>query len=393
MPANGHNPVSFVNDLGAKLATRSRHVCVFMGAGVGKACGLPDLEDLKQLVLSGLDCERRSALERQLQDHNLEEALSRMRRIAALVSGEDTVDGLNAAQAKALDEAICRQIVKSLSVESADKSSVICLAAWAARANYLLPVELFTVNYDLLLEEALEEMHVPYFDGFVGVLQARFQTELVEADPQADPGAMPAFLVRLWKLHGSVNWTWNSSNRIVRLGQEAPGSSAAAIYPSDAKYEESRRVPFVVLQDRFRRALHHPETLMLITGYSFGDEHLNEQIFDAATRRERSEFIVFSYSSIPGPLAERAEITPNLQVVAAREAIIGGIRCNWEESDHSPPNIWCDGEFLLRDFRCLARYLARSMAYRQEGDRILQALLERAMEGDDFRSGGSEDVR
>ena len=393
MPANGHNPVSFVNDLGAKLATRSRHVCVFMGAGVGKACGLPDLEDLKQLVLSGLDCERRSALERQLQDHNLEEALSRMRRIAALVSGEDTVDGLNAAQAKALDEAICRQIVKSLSVESADKSSVICLAAWAARANYLLPVELFTVNYDLLLEEALEEMHVPYFDGFVGVLQARFQTELVEADPQADPGAMPAFLVRLWKLHGSVNWTWNSSNRIVRLGQEAPGSSAAAIYPSDAKYEESRRVPFVVLQDRFRRALHHPETLMLIAGYSFGDDHLNEQIFDAATRRERSEFIVFVYSSIPDPLADRAEITPNLQVVSAQEAIIGGIRCNWKEPSNPPPNIWSDGEFLLGDFGCLARYLAQSMVHRKEGDRTLQALLERAMEGDDFQADGSEDVR
>lgn len=223
MPANGHSPMSFVNDLGAKLATRSRHVCVFMGAGVGKACGLPDLEDLKQLVLSGLDCESRNSLDRQLQRHNLEEALSRIRRIAALVSGKDTVDGLNATQAKALDEDICRQIVNALSVKAADRNPAICLAAWAARANYVLPVELFTVNYDLLFEEALEEMHVPYFDGFVGNLQARFHTELVEADPQSDPGAMPAFLVRLWKLHGSVNWSWNASNQIVRLGQAAPG--------------------------------------------------------------------------------------------------------------------------------------------------------------------------
>ena len=389
MSAKGHNPMSFVNDLGAKLATRSRHVCVFMGAGVGKACGLPDLEDLKQLVLSGLDCDSRNSLERQLQSHNLEEALSRIRRIAALVSGKDTVDGLNAAQAQALDEDICRQIVKALSVEAEDMSPAICLASWAARANYVLPVELFTVNYDLLLEEALEQMHVPYFDGFVGSLQARFQTELVEADPKSDPGAMPAFLVRLWKLHGSVNWSWDSRNRIVRLGQAAPGSVAAAIYPSDAKYEESRRVPFVVLQDRFRRALHHPETLMMITGYSFGDEHLNEQIFDAATRRERSEFVVFSYSTIPDQLAERAEITPNIQVVTGREAIIGGIRCNWEESDDLPESIWRDGKFLLRDFKCLARYLARSMAYRKEGDRTLQMLLERALGGEDFEARGS----
>lgn len=97
----------------------------------------------------------------------------------------------------------------------------------------------------------------------------------------------------------------------------------AAIYPSDAKYDESRRVPFVVLQDRFRRALHHPESLVLISGYSFGDAHLNEMIFDAATRKQRSEFIAFSYGSIPDEVAERALLTPNFQALGANEAIIG----------------------------------------------------------------------
>ena len=227
---------------------------------------------------------------------------------------------------------------------------MICLAAWAARANYLLPVELFTVNYDLLLEGALEEMHVPYFDGFVGALRARFFTDLVEADPQTDTGSIPSFLVRLWKLHGSVNWTWNSSNQIVRLGEAAPEGSVAAIYPSDTKYDESRRVPFVVLQDRFRRALHHPETLMLIAGYSFGDDHLNEQIFDSATRHERSEFIAFLYGNIPESVAERAEITPNLQVVSAREAVIGGIRREWVAPESPASDIWSCGQFLLGDF-------------------------------------------
>jgi hypothetical protein len=44
-------------------------------------------------------------------------------------------------------------------------------AAWAARTNYLTPLEVFTVNYDLLIEEAFEEFLVPYFDGFVGTLR------------------------------------------------------------------------------------------------------------------------------------------------------------------------------------------------------------------------------
>ena len=131
---------------------------------------------------------------------------------------------------------------------------------------------------------------------------------------------------------------------------------------------------------------------MLITGYSFGDEHLNEQIFDAATRRERSEFVVFSYSDIPDQLAERAEITPNMQVVAGQEAIIGGIRCNWEESHDFPESIWSEGEFRLRDFRYLSRYLARSTVYPNEGDRKLKELLERALGGEEFEADGSQDV-
>ena len=383
-----HDPLSFVSSLGTKLATRSRHVCALLGAGVGRSCGLPDVEGLQQHVLGGLEGENRIALERQLVNRNLEGALSRIRRIAALVSAEETVDGLTAGRADELDKAVCQSVVRTLSVPAEDQDAVICLAAWAARANYHSPVELFTVNYDLLLENALEEMRVPYFDGFVGTLEARFHSDLVEALPGSDVEAMPSFFVRLWKLHGSVNWAWNTNNQIVRLGAPVPKGLAAAIYPSDTKYEESRRVPFVVLQDRFRRALLQPETLMLVAGYSFSDDHLNELIFDAATRRQRSEFVVFSYSDIPDTLAQRAAITPNLQVVSGHEAIIGGNRANWAEPDGASVSLWSNGEFTLPDFRCLATHLARSISHRSEEDSRLRALLEKAIARDQIQTNG-----
>lgn len=234
------------------------------------------------------------------------------------------------------------------------------LAAWAARADYHQPVELFTVNYDLLIETALESLGVPYFDGFVGNLQARFRTELVEASPGSTGGYVPEQFVRLWKLHGSVNWVRSDEHQIVRMGQPVPEGLPAAIYPSDAKYEESRRVPFVVLQDRLRRALHEPETLVLIAGFSFGDAHLNELFFDAATRRERSEFVVFCYDTIRGDLRERAERTPNIQVVGRTEAVLGGVRGEWNPPAQTIPNLWADGKMALPDFAHLASYLARS---------------------------------
>ena len=371
-----HDPLSFVTGLSAKLASRSRHVCAFLGAGVGRACGLPDVAQLQKRILEDedLSIDHRAAFTNQLKERNLEEALSRLRRISALIIGDKTVDELTATQAETLDAAVCQAIVKALDIRAADLAPARHLAAWAGRTDYRpdyhLPVELFTVNYDLLLETALEGLRVPYFDGFVGALQARFHTELVEASPGSDEEWVPAFFVRLWKLHGSVNWAWQDDRQIVRLGQPVPEGLAAAIYPSDTKYEESRRVPFVVLQDRLRRALHQPETLLLVVGYSFGDSHLNELLFDAAVRRERSEFVVFCHSKIPDLLADRAATIPNLQVVTGREAILGGVRAEWKPTEEAPPNVWDDGQFALCDFRNLAAHLARSATREHEVDAI-----------------------
>ena len=242
------------------------------------------------------------------------------------------------------------------------------------------------MNYDLALETALESLGVPYFDGFVGSLRARFRTEMVEANAGDTDNWLPAFLVRLWKLHGSVNWQWESSaaGGVVRLGSPVSGGSLAAIYPSDAKYDESRRVPFVVLQDRFRRALNQPETLVLISGYSFGDGHLNEMIFDAARRRPRSEFSVFCFDEIPDSLAKIAAMTPNLQAVGRKEAILGGIRGKWKPPpvDKAPEGTWSndpdegDGGFALGDFAKLTGYLARSSPPQMVLEARLKELLD-----------------
>lgn len=358
-----HQVGRFAAGLSANLAARSRHVCVFLGAGAAHACGLPGIAELQSQVLEGLQGDQRAAFARQLDERNLEQALSRLRRIAALLDGAtEKVDGLNADDARRLDRAVCHLIVKALDVAKADLEPVKRLAAWTGQADYHLPVELFTVNYDLLLEKAFEAQRVRYFDGFVGALRARFHTELVEAAPADADSWLPPFLVRLWKLHGSVNWAWESDVRaeIVRLGTSVADGEPAAIYPSDAKYDESQRVPFVVLQDRFRRALRHPETLVLISGYSFGDEHLNEMLFDAARRSSRSVFYAFCFGKIPDNLVKNAELMPNLQVVADAEAILGGVRGDWKVPKDVPTDLWVNDAFSLGDFANLSRFLARS---------------------------------
>lgn len=376
-----HDPARFASDLSSRLAARSRHVSVFLGAGAARACQLPDVAKLQELLVERLDEPNSERLAAQLNQRNLEQALSRLRRIAALLHGGETVDGLTSDDAAKLDRDVCQGIAAELGLENASLGPMLRFAAWAGGADYRWPLEIFTVNYDLLVETALERMRVPYFDGFVGNLAAGFHSELVEAMP-GDESWIPASFVRLWKLHGSVNWAWREESgrtSVWRLGVPVSEGQPAAIYPSDAKYDESRRVPFLVLQDRLRRALNQPETLLIVSGYAFGDQHLNEMLFEAARRRPRSEILAFCHSHLPDELAGPAEITPNLQALGADEAIIGGVRGPWKTpNDETPDDVWHGGHFAMRDFGRLAKYLARSAPPEGELQQRLSELMAKA---------------
>lgn len=124
--------------------------------------------------------------------------------------------------------------------------------------------------------------------------------------------------------------------------------------------------------------MQHPETLMLVAGYSFGDAHLNELIFDAARRRPRSEFVVFCFSDIPGLLADHAASTPNVQALGPNEAIIGGVRAEWLKPTDVPDDLWCNDRFGLGDFARLSAFLARSSSPQGELQARLAELLSAA---------------
>ena len=122
---------------------------------------------------------------------------------------------------------------------------------------------------------------------------------------------------------------------------------------------------------------------MLISGYSFGDEHLNEMIFDAAQCRQRSEVLVFCFDPIPDQLAAAAATIPNLQAIGRSEAILGGQRADWDPPDDAPDDLWDDGGVVLGDFAKLSRYLARSSPPQGELEARLGELLAKAVDAND----------
>lgn len=354
------SPETVATELASKLSARTRHVSVFLGAGAGRSAGLPDLKGLQAVVLNSLTGTDKERVAELFQKKNLEETLSYLRRLISILEGDQVLGHFTAKAAESLHTAITRAIIPALAHEKANLAPFTHFATWAAGDYYRLPIEIFTINYDLLIETGLEATATPYFDGFVGHIRGRFRPELVDAVNPNSPEAVPPAFVRLWKLHGSINWSEEDvedRKQIVRLGTPAPAETRAAIYPSDEKYDQSRRVPFVVLMDRFRRALEMPESFTLVSGYSFGDQHLNEMLFDAARARPRSETAVFCFDEIPNELADVSKGTRNLSVLGAQEAIIGGQVLTWAH-DTEIPGIWDGSRFLLGDFAALGRFLA-----------------------------------
>jgi SIR2-like domain len=362
--AQGHDPAECIGVLLEKLGQPRRHLSMLLGAGTSMAAGLPDLAALGAAVRARLNESEQALYDRLFEGRNLENVLSNLRLARSLlVSAGGEFDGLTAETAGNLDRSITRAIAAIVArEEDAPIEAHERLAAWLGRSIRVSAIEVFTTNYDLLLERAFELRGVPYFDGFVGVFRGEFRPDLIEPDEAPESSRPPLGWVRLWKLHGSVSWVIDDASvrRIVRLGRypvESPGAMLA-IYPSAEKYEESRRMPFLALTDRFRRALATPESTTVTVGYSFGDQHLNELIFTAAARYQRSEIIALFRGAIPPIVAEQATQFANLSAYGATEAVLGGEHGEYRPMATGPGT---DGrQVLVGDFARLTELLTKA---------------------------------
>jgi hypothetical protein len=298
-------------------------------------------------------------------DPTVEDLLGQVRSLHQ-VAGTKEVRGLNKNQLQALDEAICTAIVALADRElPATSSGYLSLAHWIAAIDRSHPVEIFTTNYDVLMEQALEMTGVPFFDGFVGAHRPFFDLASIEQD------VLPARWCRLWKLHGSINWELTNRGTVCR---KSPVSLAhcRVIHPSHLKYDQSRRMPYLALIDRLRAFMRIPAAVLVVAGYSFRDEHLNEVIVQGLQSNPSVMAFGLMFASLDGyPKAIRlAESRSNLSLLARDAAVVARTRASWragepaEDLSQFAPAISSLVEenstkllFDLGDFATLGKYL------------------------------------
>ena len=151
----------------------------------------------------------------------------------------------------------------------------------------------FTTNYDLLSERALDALGIPFCNGFSGGLTRRFNpstfklTLARELDVSANRWTAVDNFIYLCKLHGSISWVRDANQGLWPFKEvhpdTNPSSNHVMIYPTPAKTGQSLGSPYSDLFREFQGRIVREQSVLLVMGYSFSDEHINNIIYQALT--------------------------------------------------------------------------------------------------------------
>lgn len=379
-----HNPDRFMADLRQILSQGRKRIGFLVGAGApmsirvdanrkvdptGKPL-IPGINELTTAAVAGLTPEQEQAVgvARAMigEGATIETILSQIRLMERAL-GTERIAGLNGAEYKELGKVICANIGKIVGPElPIDRCGYNELVGWISGTQRSNPVEIFTTNYDLLFEDSFERVRAPYFDGFSGGHAPFFDPVTVACDD------LPARWSRLWKLHGSLGWAIEG-NAVVRGRGRA---ATELVYPDHLKYDLTQKQPYSALFERLKRFLLTPDTLLVTSGFSFRDAHINAVLDEALAGNANSAVFAFQYQKLANeePACSLAYARPNLSVYAADGAVINGVAGEWRPGELQKN--WSDirasfwgpriaGEsacFLLGDFQHLARFCALAQA-------------------------------
>lgn len=308
MSAHSYDPREHIRGIHQILISDKKRIGFLFGAGTSFATGVsttrvPAIADMTSQIVADVKAHSPKfataveAIQQEIESGNavftIESLLSTIEAKRAVIGG-GVLNGLDCVGFSDFADLVKSRVVALVSVhktllpEDRHKLAHSKLSGWISKARRRFPAEIFTTNYDYLFEIALEGLGIPYFDGFSGSYEPFFCPEAVE-----DIDAYP-HLAKLWKMHGSLGWTFRDNDKSVIRDKQATAESIL-IYPSHIKYNTSKKQPYVGLIDRLCTFLQQDDSVLITCGYSFGDNHINERIATSLRRGANSYVIAMYY--------------------------------------------------------------------------------------------------
>lgn len=164
--------------------------------------------------------------------------------------------------------------------------------------NLNLPkANIFTTNYDLYTETALDRLGIHYVNGFSGGIHKYFNPTIFnyalseKMDLSQSKWNVIDNFFYLYKIHGSVNWISDEeSSKLFRIREiqdisyeNLKDKENIMIHPTPLKHNASFGSPYSDLFREFQKKLMRNNNILITLGYSFSDEHINNLIYQAFT--------------------------------------------------------------------------------------------------------------
>ncbi|WP_141336539.1 SIR2 family protein [Paenibacillus sp. tmac-D7] len=178
-------------------------------------------------------------------------------------------------------------------------------------------INVFTTNYDLFFEFALEKSKIPYNDGGIGVFHRYFGVKNFQkrtyklSDSYSYQYEEP--VINIVKLHGSVNWFFENDTDSIRILNKLSLPDISTEYLDEhAYFKQDLNLPIILpTKQKFVRTLmehtyydisrfysnelEREQSVLFVFGFSFEDEHFRS-ITQRALGNPSLTMLIFPYS-------------------------------------------------------------------------------------------------
>lgn len=159
----------------------------------------------------------------------------------------------------------------------------------------------FSTNYDMLNEIAMENIGTHYYSGFYGLVNRKFNIAYYDSkfvdsyNVKNSNYIIDDNHINLYKLHGSISWI-NKNNELFEIDPyQVENSSPEIIYPSVSKFNNTNLIAYYsALMRELSNKICKPDTSLIVCGTSLKDEHINK-IIENALLINSFTMIVFCY--------------------------------------------------------------------------------------------------
>ena len=175
-------------------------------------------------------------------------------------------------------------------------------------------INIFTLNYDILIEVSAEKLGIPINNGFQGFQIRKFNpanfnyknyVETSNGDKKIEKS------INLIKLHGSLSWEkdesvlpYNIIEKQLELNKTDSenwklnynNKEKIIIYPVQTKKSYTLDLPYSEMFRQFNDVINKTNSTLFIMGYSFSDEHIND-IIENSLSNPFINIVLFLYSN------------------------------------------------------------------------------------------------